>query len=145
MSPVNLAGPVSPVWCSVPQPSEPSSCSVDFIGKWFLREVQRRIWGINMNQPYYINLYHINDIIHINTSFFVFVLRRTHTHILFNISVILYCYSYVMLCYDMLCYAMLYYFILRIPPCVFISHAVSLSLCLCLCLSLSLSFCVSRI
>ena len=57
VSPVNLAGPVSPVWCSVPQPSEPSSCSVDFIGKWFLREVRRRTWGINMNQPYYIFIY----------------------------------------------------------------------------------------
>eukprot|EP00435_Cladocopium_sp_Y103_P050773 s2095_g15.t1 len=43
VSPVNLAGPVSPVWCSVPQPSEPSSCSVDFIGKWFLREAPEEL------------------------------------------------------------------------------------------------------
>ena len=31
----------------------------------------------------YFYLYHINDIIYINTSFFVFVLRRTHTHIIY--------------------------------------------------------------
>ena len=41
---MNLVGPVSPVWCPVPKPSQPHRCpkrgEVDFIGKWFLQEVQ---------------------------------------------------------------------------------------------------------
>ena len=91
--PVNLAGPVSPVWCSLPQPSEPnepSSCSVDFIGKWFLREVRLslgwcqecRILGISMNQPYYRNFKNILEHISIHVSLLPYyaVLLCTFTH-----------------------------------------------------------------
>ena len=60
----------------------------------------------------YFYLYHINDIIYIyiNTSFFVFVLRRTHTYniyilyyfIIFYLILVLYYIVIVMFCYVML-------------------------------------------
>lgn len=83
--PVNLVGPVNPVWCPVPKPSQPSCPKrgeVDFIGKWFLQEVQmtkkhaknRGHWG----KSRWFKMYNITFLINFPTDLANFTFLLTY-------------------------------------------------------------------